>query len=263
VPGDPRAALAIGALLVAFVAAGPDTAARLRGSGLGVPRFDPYAALAAFVPGLDTIRGVMRLATGVHLAACILAGAGAAVLLRLAGGRARLLAPALVLAAAAACFGLPPWVGRGYHWRLEHVRPSAERVAFFEQLALMGNRGPLLELPLDGERGRSISLGAARILLSAWHGRATSACFGSFASPRRRELAARIAGLPGRESVDALRELGFTTLLLHHPQRSSALPLLEEFVRAARAASPALLELQRTDALSAFALLPAAAEVPR
>jgi hypothetical protein len=122
----------------------------------------------------------------------------------------------------------------------------------------MGNRGPLLELPLDGERGRPISLGAARILISAWHGRTTSACFGSFASSRREELAAHIAGLPARESAAALREQGFTTLVLHHGQRRAASPLLELFERASRAPDAPFEELQRTDALSAFALRPAA-----
>lgn len=258
--GDPRLPLLAGAAMLAFFAAGPDTAVRLRALGLGVPPFDPYRALAAWLPGLDAVRGVLRLSAGVHLVACILAGAGAAALLRLAGRRAPALGAGLVAAALFACFGAPLLgVGSGYAWRLEPIHPGAERIAFFEQLALMGNAGPLLELPLEGEPGPGISLGAPRILLQAWHGRRTSACFGSYASPHRRELAALAAELPSRRAVAALREQGFTTVVLHHPPGFIAAGhLVGPFERAAARPGAPLASLQRLDAISAFALLPEA-----
>lgn len=255
--GDPRIALCAGAALVAVVAAGSDTALRLQRLGLGVPAFDPYRALAGWLPGLDSVRGVLRLTSAVHLVACVLAGAGVAALQRLAGRHGVWAGVGLASVALLACFGLPP---RAYPWRLDAIRPTPQQIAFFEQLALMGNAGPLLELPLDGAAGPGVSLGAPRILLEAWHGRRTSACFGSFISPRRQELAAWGDALPAREAVDALRALGFTTVVLHHvPGTIGASLQVPPFERAAAAPAPTLRVLQRTDAMSAYELLPQAA----
>jgi len=257
IAGDPRIALCAGAALVAFVAAGPDTSRNLQVLGLGVPAFDPHRALAAWVPGLDAVRGVLRLSSAVHLVACVLAGAGAAALQRLVGRHGTALGAALAAAALLICFGIPP---RPPAWRLEAIRPPPEQVAFFEQLALMQNAGPLLELPLDGASGPTVSLGASRILLTAWHGRRTSACFGSFISPRRQELAVLGDALPAPEAVDALRSLGFTTVVLHHaPGTIGASLHVPAFERGAASREPTLRALQRTDGLSAWELLPSPA----
>jgi hypothetical protein len=258
IAGDPRIALCAGAALVAFVAAGSDTALRLQALGLGVPDFDPYRALAAWLPGLDAVRGVLRLTSAVHLVACVLAGAGVAALQRLARRHGAWVGAVLAAASLLACFGVPP---RPYPWRLDAIRPDPQQIAFFEQLALMGNAGPLLELPLDGVAGPGVSLGAPRILLEAWHGRRTSACFGSFLSSRRRELAAWGDALPARDAVDALRAQGFTTVVLHHvPGTVGAALQVGPFERAAAAPAPTLRSLQQTDAMSAYELLPSAAD---
>jgi hypothetical protein len=255
--GDPRLPLLLGAGAVAFVAAGYDTSLRLRDLGLDLPVFDPYAALAAILPGLDAVRGVFRLSSAVHLVFCILAGAGSAALMQLAGRRAALVSAAAVAAAFVACFGAPLLgASRGYRWSYEAVHPSAESIAFFERLASMRDTGPLLELPIEGVQNVPSIVGVKRILLSGWHGRPTSACFGSFMPPARGALAALAAGLPGRESIRAMRELGFTTLVIHHPAGlAAARPLLRSFDAAANEPDPPLRLLDEIEEMSAYALV--------
>lgn len=256
---DPRPALCIGAALTALIAAGPDTALRLQELGLSGLRFDPYAALAAWVPGLGSIRVVVRLAAGALLVACIFAGIGAAGLLSLAGRRAPAAGAALVLAALLGCFATAWLGGVAPAGRIEALRPSAEQIAFFDELARQGDRGALLELPLGEARTRPELLEAARrILLSGWHQRRTSACFGSFI-PERPGLRELVAKLPDPEALQALRQQGFSSLLIHHPAgAASALPQLMRLELAGAANPGALHLLARSEWASAYSLLPAA-----
>lgn len=243
VEGDPRPALWIGALLCAFLAAGSST----------IAGFDPYAALARVVPGLDSVRSVGRLYAGVHLVACVLAGAGVAAAQQLAGRRAREVGAACVAAAWLAVFGLQ----LPMHWRLAPIRPPQTSVDFFAALAAKGDAGPLLELPLDYSSSTLSTLaGPPRILLEAWHRRRTSACFGSYPEPGRAELEALAARLPEREAVDALRAQGFTTVLLHHPEGAAqALRWLRPFELAAAETDPPVRLIERVDAMSAYTLV--------
>jgi hypothetical protein len=260
--GDPRLALCAGAALAAFVSAGSDTALRLQSLGIGVPDFDPYSALAEFVPGLDAIRVVWRLSAAVHVVACILAGACVAALQHLAGRYATPLGAGVAAAALLVCFGVPP---RPTAWTLDAIAPEPERIAFFEQLALMHNEGPLLELPLDGNRNLVFLAGPSRILMSAWHGRRTSACFGSYKSPLRAEIAGWVDELPARRAVDALRGLGFTTLVLHNGRGPLGVWIntkVPAYERASSGPDPSLRVLQRTDEMSAYELLPSSGEAP-
>src|SRR5262245_12099570 len=213
--GDPRIALAAGAILVAIVAAGP-----LRDSiffELGGPWTNPYEMLAAIVPGLDSVRGVFRLMAGVHLVLALLAGFGIAGFARLAGRRATAAGAALAGVAALAVFG-PTGAGgeRKSEWVLEDIRPNPMDVALFAELEELGNRGPVFELPV-GERW--ILKQPYWILVGAWHHRRTSACFGSFLPPDRERLARIAEALPQPHAIRELADLGFTTVLLHDPYR--------------------------------------------
>jgi hypothetical protein len=214
VAGDPRPVLLAGALLVAFVAAGPSTAALLQGLHLPVPAFDPWAALARVVPGLDTVRGVLRLGTAVHLVACVLAGAGFAAAIALAGRYGPAVSASALALGVFACFGFPR--PSPLRWQLEPVRPAQATIDFFDALEAEGNTGPMLELPVDFRADDSTYPGPRRILLSFWHGRRTSACFGSFLPPSRTKIIAQEGALPAKPALDALRDLGFTTLVMHH-----------------------------------------------
>ncbi len=252
---DPRWALLCGSVLALLVATG---GASIAPSAPGaspttlVPNL--YAGLAQVLPGLDVIRGVSRLYSGVLLALCVLAGLGVAALLRVAPARSRpVVVAALVLAAAIdtlrpPALGLAPRVA----FEMTPIAPTSEQVGFFRELAELGNAGPIAEVPLDR---RTQLRNNTAILLSAYHHRRTSACRNSFLPPRLGELETTLARLPDPSAVRALRDLGFTTVVVHHESRS---PRLEALRRrfAARASEPgaSLEPIHATRALSAYAI---------
>ena len=59
------------------------------------------------------------------------------------------------------------------------------------------------------------------MLLSAYHGRRTSACASSLRTPRQRELDLLAGELPSPAALRQLAAAGFTTILLHHRGRSA------------------------------------------
>jgi hypothetical protein len=256
--GGARYALVAGAVLVAWLATGGNARARfgalLRGEDLPVYIPNLYAGLAAILPGFDAVRAPAYLAPGVHLALCALAGLGAAALLhRVPARTARLLGPGLVLLAfvesvAAGSLG----VASGVPVAALRMRPDAGRLAFFDALERAGNRGPLLEVPIDFARGH-YTLGAAseQVLLSAYHGRRTSGCYNSFVPPETRALEDLAHGLPAAPALRAARDLGFTTIVVHHPGEREVLERwLERFEAAA--SKDRLRRIHGTDAATAF-----------
>jgi hypothetical protein len=161
--GDPRWALLAGLLLVASVAAGPSL-----GGGIGALGFlDLWGGLAALLPGFDNVRNPRIVASGAHLAACVLAGIGCAALLRLWRWRRAvwlgLLAIALVWVDTLrpVTLGFEPPVARA----LFRLVPDPEAIAFFETLAEKGNTGPIFEMPLP--RMVEATTGAAPLPASA------------------------------------------------------------------------------------------------
>lgn len=253
---DPRVALVVGGLLVALAAAGGNhnarLVARLAGEAPPLPLPDPYAMLAALLPGLDSVRGVLNLSTGVHAVVALFAGLGAAALLRLAPARHRLPVGIVLVAGVAVATLRPAWLG--FAPRLEfdpvRIRPPEEALAFYERLAALGNEGPLFEVPVTRRAGE---VAVEPLLLSAWHGRRTSACFGSYEPPELDEVAAAARDLPAPESFERIRALGFTTLVLHDRGHS---PLREGLERAARGDDAQLRRLADNGRLAAWALTP-------
>jgi hypothetical protein len=254
---DPRWPLALGALLALLVATG-GASVSFFGAEPGAPatRIVPnlYAWLAAVVPGLDVIRGVSRLYSGVLLALCILAGLGAAALVRAAPTRWRAgVAAALVLAAfldtfRPASLGLAPRVA----FQMTEIAPAPAQVEFFERLTELGDSGPIAEVPLD--RKTQLRNNTA-ILLSAYHHRRTSACRNSFLPPRLGELEATLARLPAADAVRELRDLGFTTIVVHHESGSPRLEALRRrFAQRASLPGAPIALIHASDALSAFAI---------
>lgn len=228
--GDPRWSLLVGGLLVALAATG-GTGITMQSPGdpLSFPP-NVFALTAAVVPGLDSVRAVFELRIGVHVAACILAGLGAAAVLRLVGKRWTPVGSIVLVCVAAidvfrpAALGFEPrtW------WRAVEMRPSEETLEFYEELARRGNRGPLLEVPMGFEfAGARIS----RLLLSAWHHRRTSHCFGSFRPPELARVAELSERLPDGEALAALRRLGFTTIIVHQPRGGRLRRLLDDAAR--------------------------------
>lgn len=218
--GDPRWAMLAGWLLAAYLAAGGTAGEELlaghRGESLGFRLPNLYGALAGFVPGLDVVRVPSALYSGAHLALGVLVGLGAAAILRRVP--ARLWAPAAAALVALAWIDALRPSGLGLEPRFRHeevsLRPAPEVLDFFEELEARGNAGPLFEVPISRRR----IFGESRLVLrSAYHHRRTSSCASSNRHPRFEELE-RLAGeLPAREAVRALAEMGFTTVLVHHP----------------------------------------------
>ena len=222
---DPRWALVAGALLALLVASGGEPWLP------GLP-----SALARFVPGLDAIRGLSRLDSAVLLALCILAGLGAAALLRAAPERLRPAAAALLVLAAyvdtlrPASLGLAPRV----ELRMTELAPPPAALELFERLAAQGDRGPLAEVPLHRKTHRRNN---EAILMSAYHHRRTSACRNSYLPAGLAAVEATLLALPAPAAVERVRALGFRTIVVHHPPGSPVGGALERRF-AERAAAP-------------------------
>lgn len=227
IAGDPRWFLVVGAALAAWVALGYHARPLLPNA---------HALLSAFLPGLDAVRVVLRVFSGTHLALALLAGLGAAGLVRLAGRAGVVVAALLVLLCGFEMLRAPSLgFKRQYLWFLEDVRPDPEEIAFFQELERRGNTGPLLELPLD-QLGMRIWEGPPRIMLTLFHRRRTSACFGSYPPAGREALDAAARRLPAPKAIAEIRGQGFTTLIFRHGKaQPRAFPLMDRVGRAAEA----------------------------
>jgi hypothetical protein len=186
-----------------------------------------YAALSGLVPGLETVRVPAFVLGGLHLVWCALAGLGAAGLLRALerkgphtqGGAAVL----LVLLVFVDVVRPPlPGVPSRRPYSAVSVRPPPEELGFFADLDATGSRGPILEAPIDYRVARHGLEAASRsVLLQAYHGRRTSACYNSFVPDVVHELGPLADDLPQPAALEAIRSKGFTTLVVRgssHPR---------------------------------------------
>lgn len=245
---DPRPAALAAGFLVALAATGPNQPALL-------PNL--YRLLASVLPGLDSVRAPARVAAGVHLVVCLLAGLGAAALLwRLPAGRVRMASSVLLLVAVSVVTLRPSLLGLRPRpaYAAVDARPTDAALAFFRELEESGNSGMLFELPLRRARLVNFREEARRIMASAWHHRRTTACYGSFRPPERERLTELAQRLPEREALRELRDLGFTTLILHGAERAS--PLREQLDAAARAPNAPLRPLAEAGSLAAWSIEP-------
>jgi hypothetical protein len=258
ISGDPRAALVVAALLVAVFATGGNYYARAMVlAGGEPPPFalpNPFAALAKLLPGLESVRLPREFALVVREITCILAGFGAAALVRWVPARRATLAAALLICVAFAETVRPAFPGPPFD--ALRIRPSDESLGFFAALEQQGNRGPLLELPIDrGNRAYTFRHAPTQQLLTAYHHRRTSGCYVSFIPQQVRGLASLSGGLPGRESLDRALELGFTTIVVHHGERLPAGREIERrFRRAIEAGNDGLAPIATSASMTAYAL---------
>ncbi len=247
--GDPRWALAAGAVLVTTIAVGSVPNEFLHQAWPSVPFSlpDAHALLARVVPGLDAIRVIFRLWVATQVVVCIFAGLGAAKLVERAGSAHRTAASAglVSLAILVHLVTTPPWTP------LE-VRVSKQARGFFATLEALGNEGAILELPiLQGTVGRINVPGY--IMASTRNGRRSSACFGSYPPPGLEVMRSEAERLPAPDAVRALRAMGFTTLVVHHPPaRAHAPPPFEKKLRRAR--NPQVKLLLAGETMTAYSL---------
>jgi hypothetical protein len=245
--------LAAAALLLwlATGGSGPAAGEALADGGptsFGLP--SPYR-LFDFLPGFDLVRGPFVLAVGLHLALSLLAGLGAARLLRLAPARARLAASGLLLAVVFADTLHPELVGARapVSFRsLELTQNERALRGLFAQLARLGDRGPVAEIPSGSPF--ALQREASRTLLQAFHHRPTSACYNSVIPAETQRVRRLTRDLPDAEALRELRALGFTTLLVHGG------PELQQRMRAAAAAHGGLRELRANAAAAAWSIAP-------
>ena len=258
--GDPRWALLAGLVLSLVLAAGGnqgDRSLAFATQGRELPVLpNPYAWLAAVLPGLDVVRNPYALFLGGYVAASALAGLGAAALLRRT--------PARFAAAAAAALIACAWVDTlrprtlGFEPRVEYrmvpVRPAADEIAFFAELDRLGNRGPLLEVPIHPKHAARVS---RAVLLSAYHLRRTSPCYNSFVPPITGDVARLASNLPDPAALAKLAGLGFTTVVAHHPEASGAVAAeLRRRLDAAAAGGAGLRALFSDGRRTAYEILP-------
>ena len=250
IEGDPRPALAIGALLVFVIAAGPFNHGLLESvwpqPPIRIPDF--YALLAQVVPGLDSIRVVVRLGVAMLITLCIFAGIGAAWLIRVLPLPASVVGYALIGIASVTVL----FTGSMRERTISKVAVDPAEVSFFESLEQMGNEGPVLELPLPA--GLSYAMGAPQqILLSAYHKRRISTCFGSYKTPYLKELKRLVARLATRAAARSLRKLGFTTVVVRGLRGGVNRTLRRRLLRSPKEGMSLLLE---QGDLKAYALQP-------
>lgn len=218
--GNPRVALVMAVLLATAISTGPNLLHPVSDApvrwGMAAPAssINLYGLAAQVIPGLDAIRGVIRLSTGAQLAISILAGIGAAGLLRLSGRYRGIVAIALITLAFVDVTrpgDLP--LPKSFSWDYADARASDSAIEFFETLAVQGDHGPLLEVPIAKKLGLLV-VAPKRIMLSAHHHRRTSACFGSYLPASNVELESLSLQLPDADAAERLRDLGFATVIL-------------------------------------------------
>jgi len=223
--------------------------------------FIPYVFAAKFVPGLDTVRAPFEILPAAHLALCVLAGLGAAGLLRSVPERAALPVTVGLIAFAAietmrpAFLGLPVRVRYGSL----QMRPDPADVALYTGLTAAGHPGPLLEMPVVP---KDLVRGSRELLLTAYHHRRTSSCYNtSRISSEIFELSRR---LPGEDALARAHSLGFRAIVLHH-ERDNAMTraLRSRFERAAaeidepkRSGVPQIIEFGETDNITVYRVEP-------
>lgn len=266
-PGDPRWAVLVAGLLVFHTCvvyagvAGQRAFPIIPGQSESEGLFNLYLLLADWIPGLEVGRGAGALYGGVHLVVSLLAGIGAAGVLRLAP-------PARAGLAAAALIGLawldvasPPMLGLSpaFEFEVLDVRPSADALALFDALESepgpASEAGALLEYPVKHINFYKASKG---VLLSAYHHRRTSYCYNSVLPRTSRELEVLAARLPDPQALHELHALGFDTLVMHHEHGALGGALHRRQIAALDTGQPdALLRrIAGNDSLTAYRILP-------
>lgn len=217
--GDPRLALFAAGLVCLALATGGSTG----DENLAVAQGQPpphywlpnlWDAVGSLVPALDSVRSPAALLSGVHTILCILAGLGAAALIRITPTRFVPVAITVLIAVAYVDTLRPASLGLTPRQRYAPIRlrPEADRLAFFRRLAEMGNDGPIYEVAFPRKLNPRQT---EPLLLSSYHRRPTSVCYNSFVVSEAADLWSEV---DDPRQLMKLREMGFTTLLVHAPR---------------------------------------------
>lgn len=210
-----------------------------------------YHLLAGVVPGLDAVRRPNEILSAFHLCFTLLAGFGCASLLRRVP-RSRQVPVAVALIFLTYVATLRPGtlgLDSPVVYRALKVRPAAEQLDFFELLEQKGNTGPIFETPRD-----AFHIEAKRVLLSGYHRRRTSSCVNEL-NPNAARIQQLTNDLPSRAAILAIAELGFTTIISHHPSDDPATHQAAERLRMAARRDPGLLlPIHASPSMTAYAI---------
>jgi hypothetical protein len=224
-----RWALLLAALAVLSLATGGNQRALLLASQGGETPWislpNAYYALATFLPGLNAVRLTKAIAYGLQPILCVLAGIGAASLLRRLPAHNAAIIAALLIAVALLDTLRPAFLGLAELPPFTRFRlaPSRETLDFFEALERRGNDGPMMEFPVLRQRpetGMNVTWRSElteQHWLTAYHHRRTTSCSGSVSDrvvPGLEAATLRFATDP--TTADSLRARGVTTVVVHH-----------------------------------------------
>ena len=262
---DPRWPLLLGILLIAVISAGGNIHTereiwlQLQEAPPALP--DPYDFLAQYIPGLAQVRAPMMISVVGQLALCILAGLGAGAVVRLAPQRTRAPVGILLVLLVWVLTLRPSWVGLEPRTSMLpfEIRPTAELLAFYDRLSELGNTGPLLEFP-TGTWPSTPTSASRQVFLSAYHHRRTSGCYMSVI-PDSVKAGYYFANglLPDVQNprLRALRDTGFTTIVIHHREARLPKGAKAALDRAASRKGSLIRRLHQTQELTAYEILPA------
>jgi hypothetical protein len=259
---DPRWVI-LGALVVCYVLSlggvtGDYGTIRTWEEGQPLPPV-PYMLLADAIPGLGLARSPGAMYDDSMGILALLIGVGVAAVIRRVPARFRTLLAVSLVAIFFAEAARPSFLGpaRTMKYTAFPMRPPQPVLDLYAELEAMGNAGPILQIPATPRQSRRE---AFVTLLSAYHQRKTGQCYNSFHRPQVNRVRELSEGLPSREAIDGLRELGFTTLVvvypLHDLKSAARRETFETFV--ARPGSP-LRELARIDNMTAYEIVDAVA----
>jgi hypothetical protein len=261
--GDPRwILLAAGVLLFSLSilpegTPGDRTASVVRGVDQADRPFNLYLFVSDLIPGVDVARGAGAIYTGVHVVICTLAGLGAAGVLRVVPSRWLPAASAALIAFAAADSLRPRVLGLSpvFEYTMVDLSPDPHARSLFLELAAANDTGPVLEYPVKHLNFHRSSKG---VLLSAYHHRRTSYCYNSYMPSEARRVEELAAELPETSALDALHELGFETLVVHHAKGEIGGILKRQKIHelSLRPNDPRLREIAGNESITAYEILP-------
>lgn len=181
--------------------------------GGGVPSL--YTLASRVLPGLDAIRVAFLVHWGVKLVAAFLAGYGVLVLVEGRRRSVRAAVTALCLALAAIETFHPVLSRATFRYSSELVAEPVRPAPGVETVLGRVGPGPVLDLPFPAQPLLGLLLMPRYVLLSAFHHQRVAACYASFPSPLRTDVAALATRLPAASAADALYALGFRSLIVH------------------------------------------------
>lgn len=236
---DPRIPLAVGGVLLFWIAIGRVTVfgvvLSLRGT------------LAAVIPGFDAVRGLYTVVGGTDLALAVLAAYGVRAVTERLPRAARV----------AAVSALAVWIVVAQHVPLAAwaAAPPADDVALLRR-----TQGPIAALPFPAKDSLIALANADLLRFTSYDTRRSSVCYASFASPLDEQMRTLMGRFPDRGAADALRALGFRTVMLlrgrYFPRQ---LEQLERKLDAGQAAGAHMRLVGRNERVAFYDLHPGAA----